>query len=145
VPPVDKFLPVYEPDKHLLCLAGGSDITPFKAFAREAHLRKLETRTTVLYSVRITRDIIFREDFERLAQENPRFRFWVTCTRLEADDPWPGRRGRIDAAWIKEHATDPANTVFYTCGSQGMVDFVEQTVVHDLGVPKAQMRTEKWW
>ena len=47
-------------------------------------------------------DIIFKEEFRQLAQENPNFNFYVTCTRLSAEDPWPGRRGRITAEWVKE-------------------------------------------
>jgi hypothetical protein len=52
IPPVGKFLPVYEPNKHLVCIAGGSGVTPFRGFAREATRRKLATKITVLYSVR---------------------------------------------------------------------------------------------
>ena len=29
IPPTGRFLPVLEPDKHLLCIAGGSGVTPF--------------------------------------------------------------------------------------------------------------------
>ena len=43
IPPTGKFLPVYEPNQHLVCLAGGSGVTPFRAFVREATKRKLET------------------------------------------------------------------------------------------------------
>src|SRR5271167_961870 len=93
IPPVGKFLPVYEPDKHLLCIAGGSGVTPFRGFAREATRRGLATRITVLYSVRTTCDIIFHAEFRRLEEENRRFKFLVTCTRLEPDDPWAERRG----------------------------------------------------
>jgi ferredoxin-NADP reductase len=66
IPPVGKFLPVYEPDKHLICIAGGSGVTPFRAFAREAARRNLETKLTVLYSVRTTNDIIFNDEFHQL-------------------------------------------------------------------------------
>jgi ferredoxin-NADP reductase len=52
IPPVGKFLPVYESNKHLVCVAGGSGVTPFRGFVREATRRKLETKITVLYSVR---------------------------------------------------------------------------------------------
>src|ERR1019366_7828740 len=31
IPPVGRFLPVYEPDKHLVCIAGRSGVTPFRA------------------------------------------------------------------------------------------------------------------
>ncbi|MEI4861557.1 hypothetical protein Q8G41_28625, partial [Klebsiella pneumoniae] len=60
------------------------------------------------------------------------------------DDPWSGRRGRISAAWIKEHIHDLANTVFYACGPNELVEATEAMVLDELGVPKAQIRTEKW-
>lgn len=143
LPPTGKFLPVYEPNKHLICIAGGSGVTPFRAFVREATRRKLETRITILYSVRTTNDIIFNEEFRRLEQENPRFKFKVTCTRLAAQDAWSGRRGRIDPAWLKEHVDNVSNTVFYACGPNALVEFAEG-IVFELGVPKQQMKTEKW-
>ena len=144
LPPAGRFLPVYEPDQHLVCIAGGSGVTPFRAFVREATRRNLATRITVLYSVRTTRDIIFDVEFAELALQNPQFKFLVTCTRLEPGDPWPGRRGRITPDWVREQLSDPARTVFYACGPTALVEFAEDIVVRQLQVPKAQMRTEKW-
>ena len=144
LPPAGKFLPVYEPSKHLICIAGGSGVTPFRAFAREATRRKLETKITVLYSVRTTNDIIFKDEFHQLAQDNANFNFYVTCTRIHPEDKWTGRRGRIDATWVKEQIHDLANTVFYACGPNPLVEFAEHLVVNEMGVPKAQMKTEKW-
>ena len=37
IPPAGRFLPVLEPGKHLVCIAGGSGVTPFRAFARKRH------------------------------------------------------------------------------------------------------------
>jgi len=144
LPPVGKFLPVYEPGAHLICIAGGSGVTPFRGFVREATRRKLQTRITILYSVRTTNDIIFDSEFRQLEQQNPHFSFFVTCTRLSAQDPWTGRRGRIDAAWTKEQIVDTANTVFYACGPNELVDNTQRMVVTELGIPKQQMLTEKW-
>lgn len=143
LPPVGRFLPVFEPNKHLVCIAGGSGVTPFRGFAREAARRNLETKITVLYSVRTTNDIIFKDEFHQLSLDNPHFNFYVTCTRLSEGDSWTGRRGRIDAAWVKEQIHDPANTVFYACGPNPLVEFAEG-LVFELGVPKNQMKTEKW-
>ena len=144
LPPAGKFLPVYESDKHLVCIAGGSGVTPFRGFVREATGRKLQTKITVLYSVRTTNDIIFEAEFRELARQNSNFNFYVTCTRLHEQDHWTGRRGRIDLNWVKEQVHDPANTVFYACGPNPLVEFAEHLVVQDLGFPKTQMRTEKW-
>jgi ferredoxin-NADP reductase len=144
IPPVGKFLPVLEPNKHLVCIAGGSGVTPFRAFVREATLRKLDTKITVLYSVRTPRSIIFNDQFRQLEQENPNFSFFVTCTRLHEEEQWGGRRGRITPEWVKEHVLDLANTVFYACGPNELVEFAEQVVINGLGVAKEQMKTEKW-
>jgi ferredoxin-NADP reductase len=144
LPPAGKFLPIYEPDKHLVCIAGGSGVAPFRGFAREATVRKLATRITILYSVRTTNDIIFKDEFRQLGLKNPNLNFYVTCTRLNEADQWTGRRGRIDAAWVKEQIHDRANTIFYACGPNQLVEFAERLVVHELGIPKEQMKTEKW-
>jgi ferredoxin-NADP reductase len=145
LPPTGRFLPVFDPPgMHLICIAGGSGVTPFRGFAREATRRKLDTRITILYSVRTTNDIIFREEFHQLDEENPNLRFEVTCTRLHAADPWTGRRGRITPEWVKEHIFDLKKTVFYACGPNALVDFAEHLVLVDLGVPKEQLKLEKW-
>ena len=107
-------------------------------------MRQLGTRITVLYSVRTSNDIIFNEEFRELAQINPNFNFYVTCTRLTTEDPWTGRRGRIDAAYLREHLMDVPNSLFYACGPNQLVDSIEHIVLHDLQVPKEQLRTEKW-
>ena len=145
LPPAGKFLPVYEPDKHLICIAGGSGITPFRGFAREATRRKLETKITILYSVRTTNDIIFNEELRQLEQENPNFKFHVTCTRLTESDPWTGRRGRITPDWMREITGDGGtNTIFYACGPNALVEGAEQLVLREMGLPKEQLRLEKW-
>src|SRR5208283_4742937 len=63
IPPTGRFLPVLEPDRHLICIAGGSGVTPFRAYAREATRRQLATKITVLYSVKTPADIIFEKEF----------------------------------------------------------------------------------
>ncbi len=141
IPPVGKFLPQF--DKHLVCIAGGSGVTPFRAFAREATRRKLDTKITVIYSVRQPKDIIFNTEFLELEKENPNFKFLVTCTRAMPEDNWAGRNGRIDSHLVKSHVTDLANTVFYACGPNALVEFAEG-LVFELGAPKEQMKTEKW-
>ncbi|MSU33903.1 MAG: hypothetical protein EXS36_02110 [Pedosphaera sp.] len=145
IPPAGKFLPVFDPPgRHLICVAGGSGVTPFRGFVREATRRNLDTRITILYTVRTPRDIIFEKEFRELEAANPRFQFLVTCTRLTPEDPWPGRRGRITPDWVKSFVGDPAQTVFYACGTNEMVEGIEHLVTHDLGLPKQQMKTEKW-
>ena len=97
----------------------------------------------LLYSVRQPKDIIFNTEFRELEKENPHFKFHVTCTRATPEDNWTGRTGRIDSAWVKSQVTDLANTIFYACGPNLLVEFAE-SLVFELGAPKEQMKTEKW-
>ena len=145
IEPAGKFLPVFDPPgRHLICIAGGSGVTPFRGFVREATRRNLDTRITVLYTVRTAKDIIFNEEFLKTEKENPNFQFLATCTRLKEDDPWTGRRGRIDASWIKEFIDDMENTVFYACGPNGLVEMAESLTKGELGASKDQVVLEKW-
>ena len=144
IPPTGRFLPVYEPNKHLICIAGGSGVTPFRGFVREATRRQLDTKITILYSVRTTNDIIFNAEFKQLEQDNPNFNFYVTCTRLLPEDAWAGRRSRISAEWVRQHIHDLPNTVFYACGPNQLVENTETLVLEDLKVSKEQIKTEKW-
>jgi glycine betaine catabolism B len=144
IPPTGRFLPVFEPDRHLICIAGGSGVTPFRAFVREATRRKLSTKITILYSVRTTSDIIFNAEFLELQAENGNFQFVVTCTRLGPEHEWTGRRGRIDPGWVRQHIVDLGKTVFYACGPNALVEATEKLVLEELKVPKEQMKIEKW-
>jgi glycine betaine catabolism B len=144
IPPTGRFLPVFEPGKHLLCLAGGAGVTPFRGFVREATLRKFETRITIISSVRTTGDIIFKDEFQQFERGNPNFKLLVTCTRLSAEDTWAGRRGRINAECVKEHVCDLPNTIFYACGPNAFVEAAEKLVLCEIGASKEQMKTEKW-
>ena len=144
LPPAGRFLPEFGPGKRMVCLAGGSGVTPFRAFAREAALRQLSTPLAILYSVRTPADVIFNDELHGLAEANRNLHFRVTCTRLTPEDPWKGRRGRINAEWIKEQIVDLPNTVFYACGPTVMVEESERLLIHELGVAKENIRVEKW-
>lgn len=148
LPPAGRFVLPDDPHKNLICIAGGSGVTPFRGFVRYCNAKRPETKGTILYSVRVPDDIIFRDEFTRLATENPNFQFKVTCTRATPEmgftGSWNGRHGRIDSTWIKEQIQDQANTVFYACGPNKLVEATEQLVIQELGIPRDQMRTEKW-
>ncbi len=116
--PLESFLPVLEPNKHLVCIAGGSGVTPFRAYAREATRKKLDTKITVLYSVRQPKDIIFNTEFRNWNRKIRISNFTSPAPRATPEDNWTGRNGRITPEWIKEIATDLPNTVFLRLRSE---------------------------
>ncbi|MDX2225811.1 MAG: FAD-binding oxidoreductase [Verrucomicrobiae bacterium] len=149
IAPVGKFTMPEDRTMDLVMIAGGSGVTPFRGFIREINRCGYPTHATILYSVRNPGEVIFDAEFRQLAAQNPNFKFKVTCTRATAEQgytgpEWTGHRGRINAEWIREQIRDLGRTVFYACGPTDLVNATEHLVVHELGVPKEQMRTEKW-
>jgi ring-1,2-phenylacetyl-CoA epoxidase subunit PaaE len=148
IPPTGNFTLPSDTGKDLILIAGGSGVTPYRGFVRHCNEERPETKVTILYSVRVPEDTIFRKEFEQLELANPNFKFKVTCTRATPEQgytgKWEGHRGRINAEWIKEQVRHLPSTVFYACGPTELVKATEQLVVEEMGIPKEQMRTEKW-
>ena len=77
IAPTGHFLPVYEPDRHLICIAGGSGVTPFRGFVREATRRKLETRITVLLQRAHDERHHFQRGISRVADRRTRISIFL--------------------------------------------------------------------
>jgi len=141
-PPQGKFLLADDADD-LVLAAGGSGVTPFRCFVVHRAQTGRTTPVTLVQSAQQAGDLIFRDLFERLAREHPWFRYVPTVTRAAAEDPWPGRRGRIDEGCLREVLRDPGRTWFYACGPgvfvRGMLDAAQ-----GIGVPKERCRKEQW-
>ena len=136
IPPVGKFLPVYEPNKHLVCIAGGSGVTPFRAFVREATRRKLDTKITVLYSVRPPEGHHFQHGIPRAGKGESEFQI---PRHLHARDAG----GQLDRPQRAHHAgmdqgtrTRSAQHRFLRLRPERAGGFRRGTVVHGLACPR---------
>jgi ferredoxin-NADP reductase len=125
-------------------MAGGSGVTPYRGMMRYIHQKKFPTRVTLLYSVRVPEDIIFKNDFESLCAQNPQFRFVVTCTRLAPEDKsWAGPRGRINAEMIRCNDPDPARAHYYACGAREFIRNMAQLLA-EMRIPRERVVYEDW-
>ena len=131
------------PGRELLLTAGGSGVTPYRGFARYLAETGHDDPVTVLHSVREPADLVFREEFESVAARHAWFRYVPTVTRLPEGDPWPGRRGRVDAALVRSLLHDPASALLYACGPNAFVDHMI-AVAREVGIPLDRCRREKW-
>ncbi len=73
----------------------------------------------------------------------PWFRYRPTVTRAAEDDPWSGRRGRVDRTLLAEGVTKPPATRFFACGPAAFVKAMLATAA-DLGVPADRCLKEQW-
>jgi len=125
--------------QRIALLSGGIGITPFRSICKFASDKKLTSKIALFYSCRTPDDIVFRQEFEVLAEKNRNLRLKFTVN--EAPPDWKGSKGIIDADMIKHELPDYTDYVFYSCGPPAMVKAM-QSIVEKLDVPKEQFKQE---
>ena len=130
-------------EDELLLLAGGSGVTPFRAFVRFLSATGATRTTCLLYSGQRPEQMIFDAEFRALAARHPWFRYVPTVTRLAPEAPYVGRRGRIDLALVQGQVRDPARVLAYACGPTAFVTGALE-LARAAGIPDARTRKEVW-
>jgi ferredoxin-NADP reductase len=127
----------------LLLVAGGSGIVPLMAMIRHRAISHKKVPTKLLYSSRTYEEIIYREELDRLAADDPSLRVTHTLTRQQPQT-WTGYGRRIDGAMLAETAWPPEEKpLAYTCGPTALVEAVA-TYLQELGYESQRIKTERF-
>lgn len=121
---------------------GGIGITPIRSMIAEATKQKTAHDLTLLYSNKTPGDAPFLEDLEKLAEENPNFKFVPVMTRTNKDS-WDGESGHIDAEMLKRHVPDVEKPIYYLSGPKNMVQAMYKMLV-DAGANEDNIRSEEF-
>lgn len=125
--------------RHILCLAGGVGITPFKAIIAHELVHRPELRFTLVHGVRTPAQRLFTAELEALAQQHPgRLELHVLYSEQGPDQSGP--TGLITAERVREHLGGEETTLM-VCGPPGMLDFLRQQLPA-LGLPRRRIRWE---
>jgi ferredoxin-NADP reductase len=124
-------------------VAGGSGIVPFMAMLRHRAHSRTRPAARLLYSSRTRDAIIYREELERLAADDPQLEVVHTLTRQWPPD-WSGPRGRVDLDMLRAFAFSPhQGPRIYVCGPTAFVESVADALVL-LGHPPDRIKTERF-
>jgi len=132
--PRGEFTCFANPSQKLLMISAGSGITPMMSMSRWMVDTASYCDIVFLHSARSPSDIIFRKRLELITELYPNFHLAITITRAEPDNNWKGLTGRIDAAMLKEVATDLWERTVYVCGSDKFMAEVKK-MLKGLGFP----------
>ncbi len=127
--------------RKVICLAGGSGITPFVSMANAICDGDEDFELTLLYGSRNADNILFREELDELAKKCDKIKVVHVLSDEGAEIPEGAEKGFITAELIKKYApTDEAYSVFL-CGPQQMYSFVDKDL-EKLGLLKKYIRHE---
>ncbi|HSE11366.1 MAG TPA: FAD-binding oxidoreductase, partial [Rudaea sp.] len=136
-----------EPDanRRYLLVATGTGITPYRAMLPQLKvlIAARDVHVALVYGARNEGELLYGEEFEAFARENPNFQFHACLSRTPRALPRPhDRSGHVQVA-LTELKPDPAHDIAYLCGNPNMVDQAF-TLLKEAGLPVPHIRREKY-
>ena len=123
--------------KNVICLAGGSGITPFISMAGAVIDGDEEFNMTLIYGSRSRENILFFDELEEIKKSGK-----VNVVHVLSDEDTDGfEKGFITAELIKKYAPENEPYSIFICGPQGMYEFLDKEIAK-LGLEKKYVRHE---
>jgi|SRR5208283_1624593 len=122
-------------------IAGGIGITPYRSILRCSADMNEPLNVLMLYFSRLSSDIIFRLQLERIARQMPTFSLVNVLT--EHEEGWKGEQGELGEAILRKWVPDPEGLCFWVSGPPGMVGTCRELLEH-IGVKQQSIRTDRF-
>jgi len=136
-----------EPDanRRYLLVATGTGVTPYRSMLPQLRVlmaaRNIEV--ALVYGARTEQELLYADEFDAFAAENPNFHFYACLSRAPRAQPRAhDRNGRVHVA-LAELKPDPAHDIAYLCGNPDMVDQAF-ALLKEAGLPIPHIRREKY-
>lgn len=147
LPPQGRFV-VPPGARHLLCVAGGSGITPMMAILKSTLARDPDARATLVYANRRIATTMFKEELEDLKNRHLARLAIVALFSRETVGDSELLAGRLDAAKMSALLAcglvrAGAETQAFVCGPAGMNDEVASALLA-AGLPPARIHIERF-
>jgi NAD(P)H-flavin reductase len=129
-----------QPASDSILVATGTGIAPFRGMLHAYFAAGGEREITLVYGVRYEPSLLYREEFERMAERYPNFRFLPTLSR--PGDRWTGRTGHVQAH-VLEVLGERRDVDVYICGMKAMVNDLRHRL-KELELDRKQIVFEKY-
>ncbi len=127
--------------KKVICLAGGSGITPFISMANAIADGDEDFEMTLLYGSRDTKNILFKQELEELEKKCDKIKVIHVLSEQKTKLPKGAEKGFITAELIEKYAPADEKYSVFLCGPQQMYTFVDKEL-EKLNLEKKYIRHE---
>jgi len=129
-------------ERTIVCIAGGSGITPFRSILKDCLKNTEDVRFFLIYGVTDPEEIIYREELEQLGRNySERFRMTVVYSERAAGPE--DETGFITADLIRRHVPEAEKHTFFICGPPDMYEFLISEL-DELHLSERRLRTESY-
>ncbi|MCB0687800.1 MAG: hypothetical protein KDC53_14795 [Saprospiraceae bacterium] len=127
-------------DKELVMICTGTGVAPFRSMLLDLKSRNaFKKKVHLIFGTRRQEDILYQEDFSRLAIQEPHFTYTVTLSR---EVNWPGDKGYVHPIYLSQYHKITEDRLFLICGWSKMIDETVENLILKLGYDKSQVRYE---
>lgn len=130
---------ILETKNEMLYVGGGAGMAPLRSQLLHLFntLKTTDRTISYWYGARSKSEIFYEEDFRRIEEEFPNFKFNIALSEPLPEDNWTGYVGFIHQViydnYLKHHDS-PEDIEYYMCGPGPMANSVKR-MLDDLGVP----------
>ena len=127
--------------KTMVCIAGGSGITPFMSMIREIIECGLDRTVVLFYGNKTTDDLIFGAELTRVSKRFENIHFIPVIEEASAD--YSGACGFITRDVIRAALENIEEKSYFICGPMGLYEFCLPEL-EKLGIPRRKIRREMY-
>ena len=131
--------------REIIFIGGGAGMAPMRSHILDLFLTKhTDRKVSYWYGGRSLRELFYIDDFRKIEEENPNFKFNIALSAPLPEDNWTGYVGNIHEVllenYLKNHS-EPEEIEYYLCGPPMMTAAVLK-MLDSLGVPKEMISFE---
>lgn len=126
-------------DNEMVFIGGGAGMAPMRSHIFD-QLRRLKSKRkmTFWYGARSLREMFYVDDFNKLQEEHPNFKWFIGLSEPKPEDNWTGYVGFIHNVlyenYLKNHPA-PEDCEYYLCGPP-MMNTAVIKMLEDIGVER---------
>lgn len=125
--------------REIIFIGGGAGMAPMRSHILDLFLTKhTDRKVSYWYGGRSLRELFYIDDFRKIEEDNPNFKFNIALSAPLPEDNWTGYVGNIHEVllehYLKNHS-EPEEIEYYLCGPPMMTAAV-LNMLDSLGVPK---------
>lgn len=125
---------------NLVMLCTGTGVAPFRSMLKDIYEnKKSHQKLHLIFGTRHLEDILYKEEFESLARQDPDFRYDIV---LSKEEDWSGAKGYIHQVYLEHYINPDKNIRFYICGWSQMIDEAVANLLINMKCDRSQILYE---